>query len=154
MRGSGTDGLQALCWQRALSPAVQLVRPLLSITRGETAAFCQTAGLKVWEDVTNQDHQYARNRIRVELLPYLKTHFNPQVEQMLSQTAELLQADVAYLETATDDLWQVVVNIAEQSQPTQAASIVQDNPAIHRTNGDLRPIETGRLQHACGDVLV
>jgi len=43
-------------------------------------------------------------------LPYLQTHFNPQVDTALAQTAELLQADVAYLETAAvellDQVWQ------------------------------------------------
>jgi tRNA(Ile)-lysidine synthase len=108
MRGSGADGLQALSWQRNLTPELQLVRPMLNITRAETAEFCHAANLTVWEDCTNDDWQYARNRIRQELLPYLQAHFNPQVEQALAQTAELLQAEVDYLEAATDELWQHV----------------------------------------------
>jgi len=56
--------------------------------------------------VTNQDLKYARNRIRQELLPYLQTHFNPQVESALAQTAELLQAEVEYLELAAHTLRQ------------------------------------------------
>lgn len=110
MRGSGMDGLQALCWQRSLTPTLELVRPLLNLTRTETATFCQTVGLEIWPDSTNQNHQYARNRIRAEVLPYLKTHFNPQVEQSLAQTAELLRAEVEYLEMATDHLWQQVIS--------------------------------------------
>ncbi|HEY9621374.1 MAG TPA: tRNA lysidine(34) synthetase TilS [Crinalium sp.] len=104
MRGSGADGLQALTWQRGLIPGIQLVRPLLDVTRRETARFCQDAQLQIWEDSTNCDRHYARNRIRQDLLPYLQDHFNPQVEQTLSQTAELLRADVAYLEAMAHDL--------------------------------------------------
>ncbi|MEP0869731.1 tRNA lysidine(34) synthetase TilS [Trichocoleus desertorum AS-A10] len=100
MRGSGADGLQALTWQRASSPEIMLVRPLLNLTRPETAQFCQVFNLPVWEDSTNQDLKYARNRIRQELLPYLQQHFNPQVEKALAQATELLQADVEYLEQA------------------------------------------------------
>lgn len=104
MRGSGSDGLQALTWKRELlpdrDPHLWLVRPLLEITRAETAQFCQDYPLEVWEDTTNQNWHYARNRIRQELLPYLQTHFNPQIEQVLAQTAELLQAEVEYLESA------------------------------------------------------
>ena len=106
IRGSGADGLQALTWQRLLSPGLTLVRPLLEVTRAETAQFCQDHQLTVWEDVTNQVLKYARNRIRQELLPYLQTHFNPQVERALAQTTEILQAEVEYLETATSDLLQ------------------------------------------------
>ncbi|MBD2094852.1 tRNA lysidine(34) synthetase TilS [Trichocoleus sp. FACHB-591] len=106
MRGSGADGLQALTWQRALSPEIMLVRPLLNLTRPETAQFCQVFNLPVWEDSTNQDLKYARNRIRQELLPYLQQHFNPQVEKALAQATELLQADVEYLEQAATELHQ------------------------------------------------
>ncbi len=104
IRGSGADGLQALTWRRSLTPTVELVRPLLDITRGETEAFCREFHLKIWEDSTNQDTTYARNRIRQELLPYLKHGFNPQVELNLAQTAELLQAEVDYLEQVTEQV--------------------------------------------------
>ena len=122
IRGSGTEGLCALTWQRPLmgegeggegvgensfppSPlSPLLVRPMLEITRLQTGAFCQEHNLQIWEDSTNQDLRYARNRIRCELLPYLQTHFNPQAEQALAQTAEILRADTDYLELATDEL--------------------------------------------------
>jgi tRNA(Ile)-lysidine synthase len=104
MRGTGADGLQALTWQRPLTAGVLLIRPLLEITRQQTEKFCQDFHLPVWEDITNQDVKYARNRIRQELLPYLKANFNPKVESALAQTAELLQAEVEYLEQAADKL--------------------------------------------------
>lgn len=104
IRGSGADGLQALTWQRPLGQKIQLVRPLLGITRNQTAAFCRDRDLPVWEDSTNQDCHQARNRIRQELIPYLETHFNPQVQQTLARTAELFQADVADLETRSQAL--------------------------------------------------
>ncbi len=104
IRGSGADGLQALVWKRSILPTLNLVRPLLEITRAETAQFCQMSNLPIWEDSTNQDLTYARNRIRQELLPYLQTHFNPQAEQNLAQTAELLTAEVEYLEEIATEL--------------------------------------------------
>ncbi|MGF1934704.1 MAG: tRNA lysidine(34) synthetase TilS [Nostoc sp. ChiQUE02] len=104
IRGTGADGLQALTWQRSLTTGIMLVRPLLEITRSQTEQFCQEFKLPIWEDSTNQDLQYARNRIRQELLPYLRDNFNPQVESALAQTAELLQAEVEYLEKAAQEL--------------------------------------------------
>lgn len=104
LRGSGTDGLQALSWKRELSANLWLIRPLLDFTRQETAQFCQTVDLQVWEDSTNWDDRYKRNRIRNELFPYLQTHFNPQAESVLAQTAELLQADVDCLEAMAQAL--------------------------------------------------
>ncbi|MEH2153120.1 tRNA lysidine(34) synthetase TilS [Nostoc sp.] len=104
IRGTGADGLQALTWQRPLTTDIMLVRPLLEITRIQTEQFCQEFKLPIWEDSTNQDLQYARNRIRQELIPYLRDNFNPKVESALAQTAELLQAEVEYLEKATQEL--------------------------------------------------
>ncbi|MEH2275926.1 MAG: tRNA lysidine(34) synthetase TilS [Nostoc sp.] len=104
IRGTGADGLQALTWQRSLTTSIMLVRPLLEITRRQTEQFCQEFKLPIWEDSTNQDLQYARNRIRQELIPYLRDNFNPQVESALAQTAELLQAEVEYLEKAAQEL--------------------------------------------------
>ncbi|MBW4431748.1 MAG: tRNA lysidine(34) synthetase TilS [Pelatocladus maniniholoensis HA4357-MV3] len=104
IRGTGADGLQALTWQRPLVDGIMLVRPLLEITRTETGQFCEDFQLPIWEDSTNQDLKYARNRIRQELLPYLCENFNPKVESALAQTAELLQAEVEYLEKAAQEL--------------------------------------------------
>lgn len=106
IRGSGSDGLQSLTWQRPLTPAIQLVRPLLEINRAETAQFCQDLQIAIWEDSTNIDLKYARNRIRHELIPYLQNHFNPQAEQALAQTAEILRAEVEYLELLAQELSQ------------------------------------------------
>ncbi|MEA5577237.1 tRNA lysidine(34) synthetase TilS [Anabaena sp. UHCC 0451] len=104
MRGTGADGLQALTWQRPLTENIILVRPLLEVTRHQTEQFCQNFNLPIWEDSTNQNLKYARNRIRQQLIPYLKENFNPQVERSLAQTAELLQAEVEYLEQTARQL--------------------------------------------------
>lgn len=106
IRGSGADGLQALSWHRSLTANVSLVRPLLSISRSQTGEFCREMDLPIWQDSTNENLAYRRNRIRLELIPYLSQHFNPQVEQALVQTAELLSADVDYLEQQARALWQ------------------------------------------------
>ena len=102
-----------------LKSKIYLVRPLLEITRSQTGQFCQEQKLPIWEDSTNQDLQYTRNRIRSELLPYLETHFNPKAQQALAQTAELLRADVEYLELAASDLLQ------------RAMSPIGDNPQVN-----------------------
>lgn len=104
VRGSGADGLQALTWQRPLADGIQLIRPLLEVTRAETGQFCQDLELPVWQDAMNQDLHYRRNRIRQDILPYLREHFNPKVDTTIAQTAELLQADVAYLESSAQEL--------------------------------------------------
>ena len=81
------------------------MRPLLNFSRQETAAVCQQQQLSVWEDSTNQDMHFRRNRVRLELLPYLREHFNPQVERALSQMAEIAAEETAYLETQASAIY-------------------------------------------------
>ena len=123
LRGSGPDGLQALTWQRPLAPAspTTVVRPLLALTRQQTGEFCRQFDLPIWSDSTNQDTRYARNRIRLELLPYLQEHFNPGVEATLATTAELLVAEVELLETMAADLYDQVVQPAQGEDPWRMA---------------------------------
>lgn len=118
IRGTGADGLQALTWQRPLTDDIILVRPLLEITRSQTEQFCQDFNLPIWEDSTNQNLQYPRNRIRQELIPYLKVNFHSQVETNLAQTAELLQAEVEYLEQ-TAHHWRLEASVKGEKQDLQ-----------------------------------
>lgn len=132
MRGSGSDGLQALGWRRALTPELFLVRPLLNLSRSDTATLCNAANLPIWIDSTNQQLQYRRNRIRAQLLPYIATHFNPQIEIALSQTAELLHQDTLYLEQQAQALWQPHQPPRLNRQTLQAQPIALQRRAIRQ----------------------
>lgn len=104
-RGSGLSGLVALVPIRPLTPGIQLVRPLWDITREETAAYCQHQGLTIWPDSTNQTLQHRRNRIRHELIPYLRRHFNPQIERQLLQTLDILTAEQQFWQQWVNQVW-------------------------------------------------
>ncbi|WP_152588426.1 tRNA lysidine(34) synthetase TilS [Nostoc sphaeroides] len=134
IRGTGADGLQALTWQRPLTTGIMLVRPLLEITRSQTEQFCQEFKLPIWEDSTNQDLQYARNRIRQELIPYLRENFNPQVESALAQTAELLQAEVEYLEKAAQQLREEALGMGDEKLPLSPLLPTPHSPLPLRLN--------------------
>jgi tRNA(Ile)-lysidine synthase len=116
VRGSGSDGLQSLGWVRSLSAdcaadcLIGLVRPLLEFTRAETAQVCEDYRLPVWDDPTNQQVDYARNRIRLEIMPQLQQHLNPRSTEHLAQTAELLTAEVEYLELQAAAIYQQAID--------------------------------------------
>jgi tRNA(Ile)-lysidine synthase len=106
VRGAGADGLCAMNWCRQLTPTIKLVRPMLEINRTQTGKFCQEYQLPVWEDAYNHDLKYARNRLRQDIIPRLAADLNPQVESHLAHTAELLRADVEYLEALARECYQ------------------------------------------------
>ncbi|KAG1662143.1 hypothetical protein FOA52_011016 [Chlamydomonas sp. UWO 241] len=81
------------------SDELWLVRPLLAVSRDQTRAFCAAAALPVWVDSTNEVVGFARrNRIRLQLLPYLRAHFNPRADEALARTAEVLHDETLLLE--------------------------------------------------------
>ncbi|MDD3242252.1 MAG: tRNA lysidine(34) synthetase TilS [Eubacteriales bacterium] len=94
LRGAGTAGLAAM----APREETGIVRPLLGVTRGQIRQYCAEEGLSWREDASNACLDIPRNRVRHELLPYLRQHFNPGVSRVLSRTASLLRADEDYLE--------------------------------------------------------
>ncbi|HAC64880.1 MAG TPA: tRNA lysidine(34) synthetase TilS [Cyanothece sp. UBA12306] len=110
IRGSGTDGLSSLTWQRKLTSKINLVRPLLNISRPQTLAFCQQFNLPIWEDAANDNLKYSRNRIRQQLIPYLASEFNPKVENHLAQTAEVIRAEVDCLKMVAKDILEQAIN--------------------------------------------
>lgn len=110
LRGGGIEGLTALHWTRKLTEEITLVRPLLNFLRQETLEFCQQLRLPIWEDGYNLNRKFARNRIRLDLIPYLENNFNPQTQKHLAQTAEILRADLEYLQMQTDQLFTLVTS--------------------------------------------
>ncbi len=93
IRGSGLDGLAAINYKRD-----DIIRPLLDITRSEIEEYCQANDLKPRTDHTNNEAIYTRNKIRLELLPYIKEHFNGNIEQTLWQTAKVLNEDKQFIQ--------------------------------------------------------
>lgn len=134
IRGSGADGLTSLTWMRSLTPEIKLVRPLLNVSRHETLAFCRENQIPIWEDSTNQNLEYRRNRLRLETIPYLQEHFNPQLEIAIAQTSELLHDDVLYLEKQASFFFEDNVSVIwDERLPRLHRLSLQEQPlAIQR----------------------
>jgi tRNA(Ile)-lysidine synthase len=74
-----------------------LIRPLLGVTREETADYCRARGLDWREDSTNASTRFARGRVRGDLLPALQA-IHPAAEQNVLRTAALLRDEAAVLD--------------------------------------------------------
>jgi tRNA(Ile)-lysidine synthase len=96
LRGAGLQGLRGIAARRPLAPDVELVRPMLGVTRAEVLAFLQALGQPFREDSSNRDLRFTRNRIRHELLPLLASQYNSAIVKILGRLAE--QADEAFRE--------------------------------------------------------
>ena len=88
VRGAGMRGLAGMAVESAwaFGDGPRLIRPLLSLTRSETEAYCRLRGFVPHSDSSNTDTAYRRNRIRLEVIPLLR-EFNPAIEAALVRLA-------------------------------------------------------------------
>ena len=84
-------------------PAVEgrLIRPLLGVTREQTAAYCEERGLRWREDASNDDERFARARVRNTLVPALRA-VHPAAESNVLRTALLLREETELLGALVD----------------------------------------------------
>ncbi len=108
LRGAGLDGLAGM-------PAVDRpwLRPLLGLTREQTAALCQRLGLVAVDDPTNHDLRHLRVEIREAILPRLRLH-NPAIERSVGALARhAADADEALA------AWSTAEEVARRLPPEQ-----------------------------------
>ena len=94
LRGAGSTGLKGMLPVRD----GKFIRPLLNFSRAEIEAFVTELALQPRKDSTNRESNCLRNRIRLELIPLLEQSYNPNLQNTLNQTAELLRVESDYLE--------------------------------------------------------
>jgi len=109
---TATDQAETILYRLAASPgrrallgmparSGRLVRPLLGVTREETAAWCRARGLSWRDDATNEADRYARGRVRGALVPALRS-VHPAAERNVVRTAELLRDEAEVLDVVVD----------------------------------------------------
>jgi tRNA(Ile)-lysidine synthase len=109
---TANDQVETILYRLAASPgrrALQgmvasdgrLIRPLLGVTREQTAAYCEAQGLGWREDESNEDERYARTRVRHGLLPALRA-VHPAAEANVLRTAALLREETELLDGLVD----------------------------------------------------
>ena len=113
LRGSGTRGLAGM------QPTAQ--RPLLHIRRSETQALCDVLGISVFNDPSNDDERFQRNRIRHEVLPLLESLAKRDLVPVLTRQSDLLRDD--------EDL---LNELASALDPTDALALANAPIALSR----------------------
>ena len=98
-RGSGLSGVCGIPPCRPCREGL-VVRPILSMTRGEILDYCKRHALSFVTDSTNTDTEYTRNKIRANVIPALR-EINPAVAESAARLTDALRADAACLDDLT-----------------------------------------------------
>lgn len=104
-RGTGIAGLHGI-----LPKNGKLVRPLLFLNRAEIQTIVTTEGLTFVEDSSNASAKYARNKIRLEVVPKLK-ELNPSLEKTFENNLLHFRDLELLLELKLDELRQTLPQI-------------------------------------------
>jgi tRNA(Ile)-lysidine synthase len=118
-RGAGARGLASMrpvikahAFGNDEGPHPLLIRPLLAVTREEVEDYCGERGLAFRTDASNASLDYARNRVRHEVLAALK-QINPRVVEHISSAASFIATD----QDALDALARSLLDQARQQSP-------------------------------------
>jgi tRNA(Ile)-lysidine synthase len=123
-RGAGLRGLRGIARRRLLTDGVELIRPLLRVTREQVLEYLEVRDVHARTDSSNADLRLTRNRIRHELLPHLRAEYSPAITEHLCQVAEHAQALYAEVATAARHL------LERCARPRAGETLVLDVPAL------------------------
>ncbi|MGE5575659.1 MAG: tRNA lysidine(34) synthetase TilS [Syntrophothermus sp.] len=93
LRGAGLRGLGGMAPVRG----DRYIRPFIEVRRAEIEEYCREQGLTPRLDSSNLSPVHLRNRVRQELLPFLRASYNPAVDAGILQMAEIIRAEDAYM---------------------------------------------------------
>ena len=104
LRGTGVDGLKGMEFIVG-----DIIRPILGISREEIENYIESNGIDTVLDKTNLMPIYTRNKIRLELIPYIEENFNPNIINTLWRTSTISAGDSNFLEKYSKERYTDIV---------------------------------------------
>lgn len=150
LRGAGVEGLAGI-------PAVRgrYIRPLIETRRADLESYCQRYQLEPRVDLSNFSFAYERNRIRLDLIPYLESRYQPRLVDVLAHTGQLIADEGSLISQLTEEKFRKLAQFqnkeiriytpALESLPVAMRRRLLRR-AIQEAKGDLRGIEFKHIE--------
>lgn len=103
-RGTGIHGLKGISYTRD-----NIIRPLLDISREELEQVLSENGIGFRTDSTNNETFCRRNKIRLDILPYLRENLAEDIDNKLMRLSQLATEDNEYLESVAKEYFTSMV---------------------------------------------
>ena len=123
-RGSGIQGLRGIDYKRKDG----IIRPLLDIYKSQINEYCDVNNLNPRIDKTNFESDYSRNKVRLDLIPYIENNYCENIKQILSRTANVIRDDYNYIEKVSKEHYELLV------KNKSADEIILDLPLLKNTD--------------------
>jgi len=144
LRGSGLSGLKGIEANRD----GKYIRPIIEIDRKDIERYCAENKLDPKIDETNSENIYSRNKVRNELIPYIKKEFNQNIIKTINRLADVATEENEYMQKITQQEYNKIskiendVIILDLKKFNNLELVIKRrlilytiNEAIHTTNG-------------------
>ncbi|MCI0527095.1 MAG: tRNA lysidine(34) synthetase TilS [Nitrospira sp.] len=137
LRGAGSKGLSSIPLQREIQATsdtkLRIIRPLLNVERKQVLDYLKARSIPYRLDPSNLKPFYLRNRLRQEVIPLLKSHYNPKLIETLYRTAELLGEEQDFLQAqASQMLSQIQVKASGPGMVLDRNGFIKFHRALQR----------------------
>ena len=126
MRGTGLQGLRGIEYVRENG----IIRPLLDVERKEIEDYCEVHNLNPRIDESNLENIYTRNKIRLELIPYMKDNFNTNLIESIVRMSNNLRSDSDYIESDAEEKFKDICKVTSDSVEVDINSFKKLHNAI------------------------
>ncbi len=152
LRGTGVAGLGAM----AEAGPGMLVRPMLSLKRGEIIEYLNAIGARFVTDSTNCSPAILRNRLRAQLIPMLERDYAPRVGRRLGELADEMRSLDDFVTAAAEaeldrslgagGALEVSIDISRFAtlHPALAAAVIR--ALVRRQTGTLRRLTRAHVE--------
>lgn len=155
-RGSGTQGLSGI-------PPVRdqkIIRPLIGLSRSEIIDFLSQIKLEYVSDASNTNTHHLRNRVRHDLIPLLKTAYNPKISDILNRLSSILRSEEEWIGDIVHHFYEkTVLDVKEKRIQLSVSMLNRYHSALQRRiirmtiekiKGDLRRIQFVNVDSVIG----
>jgi len=138
VRGSGLAGVRGMRLvsqtpKRWGGGSLTVIRPLLRLRREDTEQYCRDRGIVPRMDVSNRSTTFARNRLRLNVMPELEA-INPRVADAITRLSDTAAEELAVLKEVVDELWEHVLDVSDR----ETSSVTLDRKMLQITRPALR----------------
>ncbi len=129
-QGTGLRGLLGIRDQMVMD-RMRVVRPLLSFSKVELLQFLEENHFLSCHDETNHATDFLRNRLRLEVLPYLAKKVNPRILSALARIPEIIRDENDFIAEKESEAAKKVIVIASSAKVILKASLFRGlHPAL------------------------
>lgn len=108
IRGTGIEGLRAMDYKNA-----DIIRPILDIRKSEILAYLNENNIAYAIDKTNLETDYTRNKIRLELIPWIEK-INPNFKNSLVNLSKLSRQEIEISDSYLANIYEECLSLRQK----------------------------------------